>query len=240
MIGNNSDVSRGAEKKLLTEWDTILREEWYSQEEPDEIVINFAKLLKREKRKMRVLDLGCGAGRHQIFMTKQGFETHGTDISSTGLNLTKQRLKRQNLEVYLVKCDMKNLPFVESLFDAAICLHTIYHQKLKGIQETISEIQRVLQKEGSLLINFLSKRTYSYGKGEKVEENTFMETEGIEKGILHHFTDEEEIKHLFRNFNIVNLELSEKDVEGKLRSRWVLTAKTGITLFGHNTMMRQA
>jgi len=175
----------------LTEWDKILREEWYSQEEPDDIVINFSKLLKNKKWKMRVLDLGCGAGRHQVFMAKQGFEAHGTDISETGLKLTKQRLERQNLEVYLIKCDMKALPYIDSCFDAIISLHAIYHQKLKGVQETISEIHRILRKRGLLLINFLSKRTYSYGKGTEVEENTFIEQEGVEKGVLHHFTDKE-------------------------------------------------
>ncbi len=208
----------------MTEWNKILREEWYSQEEPDEIVINFAKLLKKKKRKMRVLDLGCGAGRHQVFVAKQGFEAHGTDISETGLKLTKQRLEKQNLEVYLVKCDMKALAYVDSCFDAVINLHAIYHQKLKGIQETISEIYRILRKEGLLLINFLSKRTYSYQKGAEVEEDTFIEQEGIEKGVLHHFTDKEEIEHLFKDFKVVNLELSEKKVEGKLRSRWILIA----------------
>lgn len=208
----------------MTEWNKILREEWYSREEPDEIVIDFAKLLKKEKRGMRVLDLGCGAGRHQVFMAKQGFEAHGTDISETGLKLTKQRLERQNLEVYLVKCDMKALPYVNSCFDAVINLHAIYHQKLEGIQETISEIHKILRKRGLLLINFLSKRTYSYRKGTEVEEDTFIEQEGIEKRVLHHFTDKEEIEHLFKGFKIVNLELSEKKVEGRLRSRWILTA----------------
>ncbi len=211
-------------KKPLTEWNKILREEWYSQEEPDGIVINFAKLLKKKKRKMRVLDLGCGAGRHQVFMAKQGFEAHGTDISETGLRLTKQRLERQNLEVYLVKCDMRFLPYVDSCFDAVVSLHAIYHQKLKEIQETISETRKILRKRGLLLINFLSKRTYGYRKGTEVEEDTFIEQEGIEKGVLHHFTDKEEMEHLFKGFKVVNLELSEKKVEGKLRSRWILTA----------------
>jgi predicted DNA repair protein MutK len=58
----------------------------------------------------------------------------------------------------------------------------------------------------------------------EIEKDTFAEQEGIEKGVLHHFTDEEEINSLFKNFKIVSLELSEKEVEGKLRSRWILTA----------------
>jgi len=208
----------------VTEWNQILREKCYSLEEPDESVVNFVAFLKEKNRKLRVLDLGCGAGRHQVYMAKQGIEAHGVDLSETGLNLSKERLKRQKLEASPVKCDMSMLPYRDFCFDAVISLHTIYHQKLKGIQETISEIHRILRKKGLLLINFLSKRTYSYGKGAKVEENTFAEQEGIEKGVLHHFTDKEEIERLFKNFRIVNLKLREKEVEGKLRSRWILIA----------------
>jgi len=208
----------------VTEWNQILREEWYSQEEPEEVVVNFVTSLKMRNQKPRVLDLGCGAGRHLIYVATQGFEAHGIDISETGLNLTKDRLRKQNLEAHIIKCTMNKLPYIDSCFDAVISLHTIYHQKLKGIQETTSEIHRTLKKKGLLLINFLTKGTYSYGKGVKVEENTFVEQEGVERGVLHHFTDDEEIQRLFENFTIIDLKLSEKEVEGKLRSRWTLVA----------------
>jgi ubiquinone/menaquinone biosynthesis C-methylase UbiE len=208
----------------MSEWNQILREEWYSREEPDEIVVSFANLLKNKDKKLRVLDLGCGAGRHQIYMAKQGFEAHGTDISEIGLCKTKERLKRQRFEVFLVKCDIKMLPYRDSCFDAVICLHTIYHQNLKEIRQTTSEIRRILSKKGLALISFLSKRTYSYGKGKKVEENTFIEEGGVEKGVLHYFAGKDEIERLFENFEIANLELSEKEVEGKVRSRWIITA----------------
>jgi len=209
----------------LTKWNEILRDERYSREEPDEIVVDFAILLKKEKQIIRVLDLGCGAGRHQVYMAKQGFEAHGTDVSETGLSLTKERLKRQKLEGYLVKCDMKTLPYVDACFDALICLHTVYHQKREEIQETISEIHRTLRKKGFVLINFLSKRTYIYRKGTEVEKNTFVSQEGAERGVLHHFTDKEELGRLFKNFKIVSLKLIEKEFEGKLQSRWVLIAR---------------
>jgi len=206
----------------MTEWNQILHEKWYSKEEPDENVINFTKLLK--KKRLRILDLGCGAGRHVIYMAKQRFETHGIDISETGLRLTKNRLEQQMLKGHLIKCDMKMLPYTNSCFDAIICLHTIYHQKPKEITKTISEIHRILRKNGLLLVNFLSKRTYSYGKGQKIGKDTFIEQEGVEKGVLHYFADKEEIEHLFAAFKTVNLELYEMKVEGKLRSRWIVTA----------------
>jgi ubiquinone/menaquinone biosynthesis C-methylase UbiE len=210
----------------MSEWDRILREEWYQQEKPEEIVVSFIDLLKRQNRKMHVLDVGCGAGRHQVYMAGQGLEAHGIDISKTGLNLTGERLRRQKSPVYLVRCDMNALPYVGSCFDAVTCLHAVYHQKLEQIQRTISEIHRTLRGKGLVLMNFLSKRTYSYGKGTEVEQDTFVEQEGAEKAVLHHFTDRQEIEHLFSRFQIIDLRLAEKQVEGKLRSRWIVTART--------------
>lgn len=208
----------------MTEWNKILYERCYSREEPDEIAVDFAKILMKKNKPIRVLDLGCGAGRHLILMAKYGFESHGADTSQTGLNMTNSRLKSQKLNAHLVKCDMKNLPYKASSFDAVLCLHAIYHQKLRQIQQTISEIQRVMKKEGLILINFLSRRTYSYGKGTELEKDTFMEECGTEKGVLHHYSDEEEVQKLLRKFRILDLNLEERTVDGKLRSRLVVLA----------------
>lgn len=208
----------------MTEWDRILQEEWFRREEPDDLIIELAGTLKEKMGQVRVLDVGCGAGRHLVYLASQGFETHGMDLSETGLKSTKKRLRDRNLCTYIVKSDMKTLPYVKSCFDAVVCLHTVYHQRLAGVHQTISEIRRVLRTHGWLLMNFLSKRTYSYGKGKQVEGDTFMETEGIEKGILHHFADKAEIERLLKGFETIDLKLNEKDVEGRLRSRWVVLA----------------
>ena len=208
----------------MSEWDRILREEWYSREEPDRIVVNFVRLLKNKNEKFRILDLGCGAGRHLVYIAKKTLEAHGSDISETGLCMAKERLERQGLEAFLARCDMKMLPYKDSSFDAVICVQAVYHQKLEGIQDTISEIGRILRKKGLLLVSFLSKRTYSYGKGTEVEEDTFIEEEGVEKGVLHYFVGKEDIERLLKDFEITDLELIEKEVEGKLRSRWIIIA----------------
>jgi len=120
---------------------------------------------------------------------------------------------------------MKSIPFIDSCFDAVICVWTIYHQKLKEIQETISEIQRVLKKNGLFLANFHSKRSSKYGKGIKVEENTFMQENGPEKGVLHHFVDENDLRELLRDLRIVDLEAKEKMIDNYLRSHLIVLAE---------------
>lgn len=208
----------------MAEWNNILICPEYSPEKPDKLVIDVVKLLKKRKA-VKVLDLGCGAGRHVVYMAFKGFEAYGADISETGLKKTKERLKENSLNAFLVKCDMKSLPFIDQCFDVTICLNTIYHQKLSGIRQTISEVHRILRENGLFLINFHSKRSHRYGEGVKIEENTFMDRSGPEKGVLHHFVDQNELEQLFQNFRIVEKRLNEKKVKNYLRSLWEILAE---------------
>jgi ubiquinone/menaquinone biosynthesis C-methylase UbiE len=210
----------------LTEWNQILREKRYSQEEPDELVVSFVTLLKKTNKKARVLDLGCGTGRNLTYAVGQRFEACGLELSKTGINVTKERLKKRNLKAHVVRGDMNLLPYIDSCFDAVICVFTIYHQKLERIQTTISEIHRVLKKRGILLTNFHSKRSGMYGRGVKVGKDTFIRQNGPEKGVIHHFTDEEEIAKLLKDFKNVDIELRErKSADGYLQSRLIVIAK---------------
>jgi len=210
-------------RRQLTEWDQILPEKVYSLEQPDEFVIDFVGFLRKSKR-TKILDLACGAGRHVVFMAQQGIRVSGTDVSGTGLGMTRERLRKRALRADLVKSVMTHLPYRDSCFDAVICTRAIYHQKLAEIRETLSETRRVLRRGGAVLIDFLSKKTYNYGKGDEIEENSFVETEGPEKGVIHHFADKRELEHLFNCFEILRIELREKEVEGKLRSRLIVQA----------------
>jgi ubiquinone/menaquinone biosynthesis C-methylase UbiE len=208
----------------MAKWNQILQRKEYSPRTPDKTVDNLISILDRRKAK-EVLDLGCGAGRHVVYLAERGFESHGADISETGLKLTKKRLRSQKLRAEIIKCDMKSIPYVDFCFDAVVCIMTIYHQKLWEIQETISEIHRVLRKRGLFLADFHSKRSSKYGKGMKVEESTFMQENGPEEGVLHHFVDESELLRLLRRFNIVDLEVREKMFNGYLRSQLIVLAE---------------
>jgi len=207
----------------MVEWDQILLRKEYHPEGPDGIVVDLISILAR-RRAERVLDLGCGAGRHVMYLAESGFKTYGADVSDTGLRLTKKRLESRKMEAEIIKSDMKSIPYIQSCFDAVVCVQTIYHQTLKGIQETVSEIHRTLKEGGLLLANFHSKRSSKYGKGIEVEEDTFMQENGPEKGVLHHFFDENELRKLLGHFR-VDVEVREKNVDSYLRSRFIVLAE---------------
>ncbi len=65
----------------------------------------------------RVLDVGCGTGRHAIELARRGIDVHGIDISQRFIDIARHRSPLVTFE----RCDARSLQF-EAEFDAVICL----------------------------------------------------------------------------------------------------------------------
>jgi SAM-dependent methyltransferase len=69
----------------------------------------------------RVLDVGCGAGRHSIELARRGFAPTGVDISRGLIDVAAGAAAAANVQANFVVGDARHLEF-DSEFDAAICL----------------------------------------------------------------------------------------------------------------------
>ncbi|MBK9098920.1 MAG: class I SAM-dependent methyltransferase [bacterium] len=76
--------------------------------------LNFNKSLK-------ILDVGCGTGRHSIELSKRGYSVTGIDLSDSQLAVAREKAAKENLKINFQKQDARNLPFNKE-FDAAIML----------------------------------------------------------------------------------------------------------------------
>jgi len=188
-------------------WELAWREErWAEASPPLPVVVDFAEDLKRESAK-RVLDLGCGAGRHSILFGKAGFQVVALDISETALRILEGRLKTASIDnVTLVRHDMLELPFVDDYFDGVICTNVLHHGKLVQIKQATREVHRVMKGGASAFVVALSTADFRRGNGRKLEPNTFVFTEGDERGIIHHFFPRKELQSCFRKFEIISFE----------------------------------
>lgn len=73
------------------------------------------------EKSMRILDVGCGTGRHSIELTKRGYTVMGIDLSESQLARAKEKAISNGLRIDFRKHDARNLPFNEE-FDRAIML----------------------------------------------------------------------------------------------------------------------
>ena len=158
-----------------------------------------------------VLDLGCGAGRHCVYLAKNGFDVIGVEISESALRMANEWVQKERLtNVSFIQATMTALPFSDSRFDAVISVSVIHHAIKKDIVKTINEIYRALKRNGVFLANLVSVKDPRYGTGQKVENNTFRILEAFEEKRfeeLHHFFTKREISKLLAPFAKAKVEL---------------------------------
>jgi 2-polyprenyl-3-methyl-5-hydroxy-6-metoxy-1,4-benzoquinol methylase len=72
-------------------------------------------------KSLKILDVGCGTGRHSIELTARGYKTVGIDLSESMLQKAKEKAKAKNIDIEVLRFDARNLPF-DKEFDVAIML----------------------------------------------------------------------------------------------------------------------
>ena len=202
----------------MQQWNKIFKKKGKVFIKVQEDIPKILSLFKKHNIK-KILDLGCGSGRHTVYFAKRGFDVFGIDISKEGVNITRSWLKKENLQADLKIGSIYNkLPYPDNFFDAVISTNVIHHNKIQNIRKTIKEIERILKPKGLIFITvrkrkfrrFYPKLTIieKYGKQKTrykvIEYRTYAPIEGGEKGLLHYLFNKKLLKKEFKNFNIHN------------------------------------
>jgi len=72
-------------------------------------------------KSIKILDIGCGTGRHAIELSKRGYNVTGIDLSDSLLSRAKGKAQKQGLKIDFLKYDARNLPF-NNEYDLVIML----------------------------------------------------------------------------------------------------------------------
>lgn len=190
--------------KVVNSWEIHYRKgPSQDRHEPHSVAVDFIQRLERSGVK-RVLDLGCGDGRHLHYLASRGFKTFGVDYAPTALQLACNWLEEDRLNAQVVNADMGAIPIQGAYFEAILCIQVLNHGLLGEIQQTISEIARVLIPGGWLYL------TVSVWDAEvlpeedfiQIEPNTFLPLVGDEVGVPHHLFTPERLVHAFGAFEL--------------------------------------
>ncbi|RXZ84640.1 class I SAM-dependent methyltransferase [Paenibacillaceae bacterium] len=136
-------------------------------------VVNMTRWLQVEKG-VKVLDVGCGMGRHALSLAGLGCEVTGIDLSEALLQ--EARAHDSEKKVKWVRGDMRKLPFEDGSFEATVNLFTSfgYFDLDADNQQVLHELHRVLQPGGRFLIDFLNP---DYVRSTLVPESSRVDTE---------------------------------------------------------------
>jgi SAM-dependent methyltransferase len=195
-------------KSLEVGWDWDKVEDYTYWQIPDGYVVNLKYYIKKPPAK--ILDLGCGIGRHTVYFASLGYDVCAMDLSDEAVRSTKEWLDKEELNAQVEKGKMTKLPYPDNSFDFVLAFNVIYHAFKHDVIKTISEIKRVLKPNGHLFVTILFKDPSIpfYGSG-IIDDQTLIVQEGAEKGIPHFFFKTEDVFDLFKNFDFLDLYYKE-------------------------------
>ena len=165
-----------------------------------------------ERSKVKILDLGCGAGANTWFLAKEGFDAYGIDGSETAIANAGSYLKTLGLTANFHVGDIAETPYENNYFDAIVECAVLFTNLVPGIRDILRECYRVLKVQGKIFSTGLyNPETTLFGKGKKIEDMTYTDIpgppfEGL--GRIHYFV-REEIIELYTQAGFRNLQIDK-------------------------------
>lgn len=127
---------------------------------------------------MRVLDVGCGPGRHAHALARRGLAVHGIDVSDRFIELARAG---EVPGATFQRLDARHLPF-HAAFDAAISLCQGGFGLLGGIQDgdVLGGMARAVKPGGVVCVSAFS----AYFQVRFLEESTFDADRGVNHEVM--------------------------------------------------------
>ncbi len=171
----------------------------------------------------RILDLGCGVGRHALHLAREGFEVEAFDGSPSGLSFAAQEARARGLSIRFHEGQMMSLPYAADSFDFVIAWNVLYHGAPEVVRQAIAELRRLLRPGGLYQGTMLTKRNVNFGRGREIAPDTFVVDGDPDKGHPHFYCDARGVIELYAGLEVLSLAQVEHHKPGSWH--WHLLAE---------------
>ncbi len=211
-----------------TYWNNQNNHDWWKKPAPE--VLDFLHSLSPID-KPKVLDLGCGLGRHAIAFALAQFSVTATDASTAAIQHVIDWARTLQLSIVTRVCDVLDDSLLVETFDVVLSYNVIYHGSRKHFAQAIQHVKKMLRRNGIFFFTCPSRQDGKYGFGELVAPHTYRCTKSVMPGDIHYFADEEELDELLDGFQSITRWKSEgywyNNGEQQFYSNWHIRAEKG-------------
>ncbi|NPV51324.1 MAG: methyltransferase domain-containing protein [Candidatus Methanofastidiosum sp.] len=148
-----------------------------------------------------ILIPGVGYGRNAQFFEKKGFIVEGIEISDQAIKIARNN----SLTFPIYEGSVLEMPFNDKKYEGIYCFNVLHLFRQEDRKEFIDKCYNQLNPGGIIFFTVFSENEQSYGKGKKIEENTY---ETKPNRPVHYFTDED-LRNHFNKFLILDSGIME-------------------------------
>jgi len=174
--------------KIRKSWNKVFKKKNWG-EYPAEDLVRFIKKLKKKllKKRIKVLEIGCGAGGNLWFFGKEKIYFDAIDISNIALakvnKIFQNKYKKyKNYKKNIISCDVLNMPESLQNYDAIIDSESLCYLSIKEFKDIENEIYKKLKKGGFFWSRIFGNETSGSNSGKKVSKNFRIPSFGPLKG----------------------------------------------------------
>ncbi len=134
----------------------------------------------------KILDMGCGSGRHIVELAGRGFDVTGIDLSPSAAQLAESWLNQKNLKGQVIVGDFDDeVPdFEDNTFQAILAVNSLEYGEEGELDYNLLQINRLLKSKGLIFLVFRSKETTLKHVDVPIQ---FLDEESLRKKINIHF-----------------------------------------------------
>lgn len=212
--------------ELDAAWDELHTQERFLPLYPTEWVVRFLGRHFRTLPGSRILDLGCGAGRHSLLADDLGHRAFSFDLSTQGLRATGDRLRDRDVDPRLSAGRFTHLPFADESFDGVVAYGVLYYGDRADVAAGVAEIRRILAPGGWAQLVMRTTDDHRHGLGAETEPGTYVldTDETNEGGMTMHFLSRADIDTHFAAWRDLRVERDDHTAGGGaiVNSDWII------------------
>lgn len=127
----------------------------------------------------RVLGLGAGEGRNEIYLARQGHEVVGVDSSAVGLKKARALALENSVTIETIHADLSDFEIEPESFDAITCIFCHLPPPIR--KQLLRRVARGLRPGGYFILEAFTPRQLAYTTGGPKDPELLIELDDLKQ-----------------------------------------------------------